>query len=125
MWLAARQVASIGSFLGIQDATRKRQKASKTPGAWAGAVVSTDDDSVYVSMSDEKWDKAKAILKHTQEEISESGGWIGCKGLESSQGFLLYVFRTYPTMVPYLKGFHLTPRRGAMEVLGSGNLRAD
>jgi hypothetical protein len=107
-WLAARQVASVCSFLGIQDATRKRRKASKTPGAWAGAVVSTDDDGVYVSVSEEKWEKAKAILKKTQEEISECAGWIERKGLESSRGFLLYVTRTYPTMVPYLKGFHLT-----------------
>jgi hypothetical protein len=47
-WLAARRVASVCSYLGIQDASRKRRKASKTPGAWAGAVVSTDKDRVYV-----------------------------------------------------------------------------
>ena len=26
----------------------------------------------------------------------------------SDRGFLVYVTRTYPAMVPYLKGFHLT-----------------
>jgi len=30
------------------------------------------------------------------------------KELLSDQGFLVYVTRTYPAMVPYLKGFHLT-----------------
>jgi hypothetical protein len=30
------------------------------------------------------------------------------KNLESIRGFLVYVSRTYPEMVPYLKGIHLT-----------------
>jgi hypothetical protein len=30
------------------------------------------------------------------------------KELLSNRGFLVYVTRTYPAMVPYLKGFHLT-----------------
>ena len=30
------------------------------------------------------------------------------KELLSDHGFLVYVTRTYPAMVPYLKGFHLT-----------------
>ena len=30
------------------------------------------------------------------------------KELLSDCGFLVYVTRTYPEMVPYLKGFHLT-----------------
>jgi hypothetical protein len=107
-WLAARRVASVCSFLGVQDASRKRRKASKTPGAWAGAVVSTDEEGVYVRVSDEKWEKAKAIIEKTKSEILGKDGWIGRKGLESSRGFLLYVTRTYPSMVPYMKGFHLT-----------------
>jgi hypothetical protein len=36
--LGARRVASVCSYLGIQDAARKRRSASKTPGAWAGTV---------------------------------------------------------------------------------------
>jgi hypothetical protein len=107
-WLAARRVASVCSYLGIQDATRKRRKASKTPGAWAGAVISTDDEGVYVSVSEEKWKKARDIVERTVKEIAEGDGWIGRKGLERSRGFLSYVTRTYPSMVPYMKGFHLT-----------------
>jgi hypothetical protein len=65
-WMAARRVASVCSYLGIQDASRKRRKASQTPGAWAGAVVSTDKSGVYVSVSKEKWEKAKLLIWRTR-----------------------------------------------------------
>jgi hypothetical protein len=107
-WMGARRVASVCSFLGIQDAARKRRKASQTPGAWAGAVVSTDGDGVYVSVSQEKWDKAKEMVDATAGEAAEAEEWLDRKILERRRGFLLYVTRTYPSMVPYLKGFHLT-----------------
>ena len=32
----------------------------------------------------------------------------GLQGDGKTPGFLLYVTRTYPSMVPYLKGIHLT-----------------
>lgn len=67
-----------------------------------------DNAGVYVSVSDEKRNKAKRLIKETQDEILTGNGWIGCKGFESSQGFLLYVTGTYPSMVTYMKGFHLT-----------------
>jgi hypothetical protein len=107
-WLAARKVASVCSYLGIQDAFRKRRQASQTQGAWAGAVVSTDADGVYVSVSQEKWDKSKTVIKATKDEMEEIDGWLQRKDLESRRGFLLYVTRTYPAMVPYMKRFHLT-----------------
>jgi hypothetical protein len=107
-WQAARRVASVCSYLGIQDAARKRRKASQTPGAWAGAVVSTDGEGVYVSASQEKWDKAKGMIDATMAESKDADGWLDRKLLERRRGFLLYVTRTYPSMVPYLKGFHLT-----------------
>jgi hypothetical protein len=34
-------------------------------------------------------------------------GWLDRKALESRRGFLLYITQTNPTMVPYMKGFHL------------------
>jgi hypothetical protein len=40
--------------------------------------------------------------------MEENDGWLLRKDLESRRGFLLYVTCTYPTMVPYMKGFHLT-----------------
>jgi hypothetical protein len=107
-WLAARRVASVCSYLGIQDAARKRRKASRIPGAWAGAVVSTGDEGVSVSESKENWEKARALIKATKEEIAANGDWLSRKDIESWRGFLLYVTQTYPSRVPYLKGFHLT-----------------
>jgi hypothetical protein len=43
-------------------------------------------------------------------DIDEScpPGYILHKKMESIWGFLVYVARTYSTMVPYLKGIHLT-----------------
>jgi hypothetical protein len=107
-WQAARKVASVCSYLGIQDASRKRRKASKTPGAWAGAIVSTNEGGVYVTVSQEKWVKAQNMIAKTVKEVDEFDGWLLRKDLERRRGFLLYVTRTFPAMVPYLKGFHLT-----------------
>jgi len=42
-WRASSRVAKICSFLGFQDAARKRRAPSQEPGAWAGAVVTTVD----------------------------------------------------------------------------------
>jgi hypothetical protein len=107
-WLAARRVASVCSHLGIQDASRKRRKASQSPGAWAGAMVSTDDAGVFVTVSQEKWEKAQSMIAATVAEVEEYDGWMDRKTLERHRGFLLYVTRTFPATVPYLKGFHLT-----------------
>jgi hypothetical protein len=107
-WQAARRVASVCSYLGIQDASRKRRKASQTPGAWGGAMTSTDGDNVYVTVSQEKWDKSKAMIAKTMEEISATDGWLVQKDSERRRGFLLYVTQTFPAFVPYMKGFHLT-----------------
>jgi hypothetical protein len=106
--LAARRVASVCNHLGVQDAARKRREASQTPGAWAGSVISTDGKGVFVTVSQEKWDKARTMIEATREELASNGGCTNHKELERRRGFLLYVTRTYPAMVPYLKGIHLT-----------------
>jgi hypothetical protein len=107
-WQAARRVASVCSYLGIQDASRKRRKASQTPGAWAGAMASTDEDNIFVTVSQEKWDKSKEMIAKTIEEVRGNDGLLVRKDLERRRGFLLYVTRTFPAFVPYMKGFHLT-----------------
>jgi hypothetical protein len=106
--LATRRVASIGSYLGVQDASQKRRMASQTPGAWAGTVMSADGEGVFVTVSQEKWDKAKGMIQAMIDEMEQQEGWLDHKVLERRRGFLLYVTRTYPAMVPYLKGIHLT-----------------
>ena len=43
------------------------------------------------------------------EEVLEGDEAIfSHKILLSERGFLIYIVRTYPSMIPYLKGIHLT-----------------
>jgi hypothetical protein len=79
------------SYLGVQDAARKRRKTSQTLGSWAGAVMSTDGTGVSVSVSKEKWKKAKGLIKATKEEMEDNGGRLSRKELERQRGFLLYM----------------------------------
>ena len=106
-WQASRRVASICGYLGIQDAARKRRPPSQTPGAWAGSVVAIASEGPGVSVSQEKWDKTRRYLSEIMTELDETGK-LEHKALEKKRGFLVYVTRTYPAMVPYLKGVHLT-----------------
>jgi hypothetical protein len=105
--LASRAVASILNSLGLQDAARKRRDGSQTPGAWAGSIVHTSDGVVSISVSQERWDKAKVILAWVNNHL-QSGSDIPFKPLESHRGCLIYIVRTYPAINPYLKGIHLT-----------------
>jgi hypothetical protein len=104
---ASRRIASLMNWLGIQDAARERRDPSRTPGAWAGSIVHTEDGVITVSVSQERWDKAKGIISWIEAEMSESDN-IDFKLLESYRGFLVYLTRTYPDINPYLKGIHLT-----------------
>jgi hypothetical protein len=95
------------NYLGLQDAPRKLRDASQTPGAWAGSIVCTLRNTVTLSGSQERWDKAKGILSWIHSQLL-SGTTIPLKPLESHRGFLIYLVRTYPAINPYLKGIHLT-----------------
>jgi hypothetical protein len=106
---ATRRVASVLNSLGIQDAPRKRRWASQTPGAWAGSIVETNPTGVYVTVSQEKWDKSRRYIGEIVDELASSkDSTLDRKALEKKRGFLIYVTRTYPSMVPYLKGIHHT-----------------
>ena len=61
-----------------------------------------------MSVEQDKWDKSKGMLQTCLEELGSNDGWMNHKELERKQGFLLYVTGTYPAMVPYMKGIHLT-----------------
>jgi hypothetical protein len=102
------RVASVVNYLGMQDAPRKRRPASQTPGAWAGSLVTTNSEGVYVSVFQERWDKTKAIVSKMEEVLENDHPEFSHKQLLSDRGFLIYVARTYPAMIPYLKGLHLT-----------------
>jgi len=106
-WQCTRKVASMYNYFGIQDAPRKRRGPSLEAGPWAGSTVITRGDTVYVTVTVARWQKAKGQIQWIHDQILE-GKMLCHKTLESYRGFLVYVSRTYPSLVPYLKGIHLT-----------------
>ena len=67
---------------------------------------------MYKLVTQERWDKTKAkidwIWKEVQEILAGIKPDMDYKTMESYRGFLIYVARTYTTLVPYLKGIPLT-----------------
>ena len=63
MWRVARAYSSGCSRWGIQDASRKWTSPTEFPGPWSGTVTSTKAGSLMGMVSQEKWDKTKALLK--------------------------------------------------------------
>lgn len=117
VWEVIRRISSIAGYLGIQDAARKRCAPSVHAGTWAGSMVYIDGQYVGTYIDQAKWDKAKSHLdwiKHQIENCDVSTNSkllpkvINHKELDRRRGFLAYVSRTYPAMVPCLKGIHQT-----------------
>jgi hypothetical protein len=109
-WQAAHQIGSRESYLGIQDAARKRRPPSqRNAGAWAGSIIRTNDSEVGITVSQERWSKTKSIIGKWLDRICKNPDQgLNTKELLSDRGFLIYITRTFKMMVPYLKGFHLT-----------------
>jgi hypothetical protein len=108
-WQASHMLASKQSYLGIQDAARKAHLCSQMTGAWAGAIVHMLDKlGVCVLTFQEKWTKMRGMLNKSRTVMCEEYPIFSHKELLADWGFLVYITRTYPAMVPYLKGFHLT-----------------
>jgi hypothetical protein len=47
------------------------KQATETTGAWAGSLVSTNDDDIHASVLEERWAKTKAILTNLEEIMLE------------------------------------------------------
>ena len=77
------------------------------PGEWAGTMTETVEEQVSLLISQKKWDKANVIIRRNIKEL-ELRTVLNHEQLERDRGFLIYLSRTYKSMVPYLKGFHLT-----------------
>ena len=108
-WQAGHVLAATQSYLGIQDAARKVRPCSQTPGAWAGSVVHVLKDlGVCTLVSEEKWTKMKRIVERWHRLLLSGEVELPHAEFASDRGFLVYVTRTYPPLVPYLKGFHLS-----------------
>jgi hypothetical protein len=57
-WQASHVLASMQSYLGIQDAPRKARPCSQIMGAWDGAIIHVLDQlGMCVLTSREKWRK--------------------------------------------------------------------
>lgn len=109
-WQVARQVASRLEYLGIQDAPRKRRPSTQKPGAWAGCVFKIFPDKIAMTVTQEKWDKTKTLVKSIAEKVLGGDPLpdLHHKELESQRGFLVHLTMTFSSMVPFLKGIHLT-----------------
>ena len=108
-WQASHKLASIQAYLGEQDSPRKARPCSKTPGAWAGAVVHVVGAlGVCALLSEDKWNKMKTIVFKWLDVVASGESELNHSELISDRGFLVYATRTYPAMIPYLKGFHLS-----------------
>jgi len=118
---AGHRVAAIQAYLGIMDSARKVRPPSQTSGAWAGSVVHVIPElGVCQLTSEEKWNRMKNILSTWRKRLENGMKMLPHSELLSHRGFLVYVTRTYPPMVPYLKGFHLAAEmwRGGRDAEG-------
>ena len=67
-----------------------------------------EEQGVMVLTSQEKWDRMKEICRYWLAILKTGKKALEFKKLQSDQGFMVYATRAYPTMKPYLKGFHLS-----------------
>ena len=76
---------------------------------WAGAMCFSNDEGLFVTCTQKKWDKGKAIVQKWLDELgSGKADLLEHKSLERDVGFLVHLSRTFPGMAPYLKGFYNT-----------------
>jgi hypothetical protein len=107
-WHAGQRAAQVLNHLGLQDAPRKRRGASQAPGPWTGTILRTDLNGVFVFVSQDKWDKAKAKIEEVIGMVERHPERLDHKRLEQVRGFLQYVTQTYSGTTPYIIGFHPT-----------------
>jgi hypothetical protein len=108
-WRIARQVASRLQYLGIQDAPRKQRPPTRKAGARAGAILSTEDNKITQTVSQEKRDEGRAHVEELSEQLSgPPDSKFSYKRLEQIRGFLCHLSMTFEVITLFLKGFHLT-----------------
>ena len=107
--------ASRSNYLGQQDAPRKRRLPSQSPGLWSGSLIRTDNENVFVSTSQSKWNKGRSfIFNMIQQYVNDDRvssarePSFDYKFLEKGRGFLVHLSGTYPSIKPRLKGLHQT-----------------
>lgn len=70
IWLALRRIAAMLNYLGIQDTPRKWHSPLKMEaGPWTGALQCLYDCAIVALTSQQKWDKAKRIIRGLLERV--------------------------------------------------------
>jgi hypothetical protein len=92
---------------------RCSQKASSPiPVSWslAGSLQSVESSSIGISVTREKWEKGHNIVRDLVKECLGEGELPNLlhKKLEKERGFLVHLGMTFESIVPFLKGIHLT-----------------
>ena len=108
---ATHRIETLMSYLGVQDATRKRRPNSQTPGEWTGSItLALEGVGLFVTVSQKKWDKAKGIIAELlgHFETAKSRPQMILKDLERKTGFLVHLAMAFPAMMPFLRGLYLT-----------------
>ena len=70
-WKVACNVCCTLTFLGIQDAGRKRKGVSNILEEWAGTKVKITKGETCLLVSHSKWDRVKSIILRIQEELRD------------------------------------------------------
>ena len=93
---ATHRLETTMSYLGIQDATRKRRRVTQTPGEWTASIVSSVEDvGVFATVSRKKWDRANTIINKWFYALSQLP-MLDYKELERDIGFLINLSVSYP-----------------------------
>eukprot|EP00536_Pseudo-nitzschia_multiseries_P001613 jgi/Psemu1/3728/gm1.3728_g len=90
-WRCSSQMAKgCLSWLGLQEAARKRMEASQQPGAWAGATICTNEDFVNKGETKDPWEKVKVRVRRIANQLGLCGrhspGSFGYLEEKASQG---------------------------------------
>jgi hypothetical protein len=119
----ARQIMSRLQCLGIQDAARKRCPSSQSGGAWAGTIFVITSEAICKTVSQEKWDKGKRLIRDLFDQCKdpEARPSLNHKDLERKRGHLVHLFMTFPNLVPFMKGLHLKTMDGSSLTRKSGH----
>ena len=107
MWRAEYRVGSIWKYLGLQHTSRNRRIVGKDGGMWRGTKARIIDGPVYQLIGEGECTKTQIIIgKWLQRVTSEEP--LNYKELQSDRVFPNYVFDTYKSCRPFLKGMHIT-----------------
>jgi hypothetical protein len=127
-WRAARRAASILNSLGIQDTPRKRRDSPKKTGAWSGSVILVTPEGVCVLASNDKWQKAKALLQEIQEMLDQKTPMLCRDTHGTNSGIFNLCHKDLPLHDPVFnwnpyddRWMATKPEGGWLEILSVGN----